>query len=388
MEKILKLLRHDVPLSISHLRYYAGFADKYPGQYQDVGEAFQAYTKHEPIGVVGQIIPWNFPLLMLAWKWGPALAMGNVIVMKTSEKTPLSALKICELAIEAGFPAGVINVLSGYGPTAGSAIAHHPDIKKIAFTGSTGVGKLIMEASGKSNLKKVSLELGGKSPNIIFPDADIDLALKWSAAGIFFNTGQCCCAGSRLFVHEDIYDNFVAKFKENASKMKTSNAFEDGDQGPVVDKLQFDRVLGYIQKGKEGGAVCEVGGNQVGTDGFFIAPTLFTGVTDDMVIAKEEIFGPVICALKFKTVEEVIERANDTSYGLAAAIHTKDIRLATRVMNSLDAGTVWINCYNVFFDQLPFGGYKQSGIGRELGEYALREYSQVKTVISAIAEGL
>jgi len=291
--------------------------------------------------------------------------------------------------VEAGFPSGVINVLNGYGPTAGSAMAYHREIKKIAFTGSTAVGKLIMEASGKSNLKKVSLELGGKSPNIIFPDADIDLAIKWSSQGIFFNCGQCCTAGSRMFVHEDIYDTFIAKFKENASKIRVAHAFdEEVLHGPVVDKIQFDRILGYIQKGKEDGAKIEVGGNQVGNQGFFIEPTLFTGVTDAMTIAKEEIFGPVVCAMKFKTVEEVIERANDTPYGLAAAIHTKDIRLATRVMNSLDAGTVWINCYNVFLDQVPFGGYKQSGIGRELGEYALREYSQIKTVISAIAEGL
>jgi len=246
-----------------------------------------------------------------------------------------------------------------------------------------------MEASGKSNLKKVSLELGGKSPNIIFPDADLDLAIKWSSQGIYFNSGQCCCAGSRIFVHEDIYDKFVEKFKENASKIKVANAFEeDVLHGPVVDKIQFDRVMGYIQKGKDAGAKVEVGGDQVGKEGYFIAPTLFTGVTDEMTIAKEEIFGPVVCAMKFKAVEEVPERANDTTYGLAAAVHTRDIKLANRVMNYLEAGTVWINCYNVFSDQLPFGGYKQSGIGREASDYALREYTQVKTVISVIAEGL
>jgi len=390
MEKTLKTTSTvDVPSSISHLRYFAGWADKSYGQTFDVGEAFQAQTRLEPIGVVGQIIPWNFPLLMLAWKWGPALATGNVIVMKTSEKTPLSALKVCELVVEAGFPPGVINVLSGFGPSAGSALAYHPDIKKIAFTGSTAVGKYIMEAAAKSNLKKVSLELGGKSPNIVFADADLDLAVKWATIGIYFNHGQCCCAGSRLYVHEDIYDAFVEKFKIAASKMVVADGFDEkSEHGPLVDKIQFDRVLSYIQKGKEGGAVVEVGGVQVGTEGYFIPPTLFTGVTDNMVIAKEEIFGPVICALKFKTVEDVIERANATDYGLAASLHTKDIRLAGRVSSALEAGTVWINCHNVFFDQAPFGGYKQSGIGRELGEYALREYTQVKTVITAIAEGV
>jgi aldehyde dehydrogenase (NAD+) len=309
--------------------------------------------------------------------------------MKSSEKTPLTCLKLCELAVEAGFPPGVINLLSGFGPTCGNAIAMHMDIKKVAFTGSTGVGRLIMEASGKSNLKKVSLELGGKSPNIIFPDADIDLAVKWSTLGIYFNHGQCCCAGSRMFVHEDIYDTFVEKFKAKAQSMKVGNGFDpSSEHGPIVDKIQFDRVMSYIQKGKEGGAKCEVGGSQQGSEGYFILPTLFTGVSDDMVIAKEEIFGPVVCALKFKTVEEVIERANNSDYGLAAAIHTKDVRLATRMSNALEAGTVWINCYNVFFNELPFGGYKQSGIGREMSEYALREYQQVKTVISAIGEGV
>jgi len=379
----------DLPLSISHIRYYAGFADKTHGQTLDVGPEFHAYTKHEPIGVCGQIIPWNFPLLMLSWKWGPALACGNTIVMKTSEKTPLSALHMCALAVEAGFPPGVINVLSGFGPSCGSAIASHMDIKKVAFTGSTAVGRKIMEASGNSNLKKVSLELGGKSPNIVFADADIDLAIKWATLGIYFNHGQCCCAGSRMFVHEDIYDTFVEKFAAKAKSMKVGNGFDaSSEHGPIVDKIQFDRVMGYIQKGKEGGAQCVVGGVQQGTEGYFVLPTLFTGVTDDMAIAKEEIFGPVVCALKFKTVEEVVERANNTDYGLAAAIHTKDVRLATRMANALEAGTVWVNCYNVFFNELPFGGYKQSGIGRELGEYALREYQQVKSVISAIAEGL
>jgi aldehyde dehydrogenase (NAD+) len=386
---VLTAFAADLGLSISHLRYYAGWADKNPGQMHDVGEAFQAYTKVEPIGVCGQIIPWNFPLLMLAWKWGPALACGNTIVMKTSEKTPLSALKMCELAVEAGFPAGVINVLSGFGPSAGSAISNHMDIKKVAFTGSTGVGRLVMEAASKSNLKKVSLELGGKSPNIVFPDADLDAAIKWATTGIFFNQGQCCCAGSRLFLHEDIYDKFIEKFKEKAASMKVTDGFDPTcELGPLVDKLQFDRVMGFIEKGKKEGATVETGGTQVGTEGYFVSPTLFTGLNDNMTVAREEIFGPVVCALKFKTEEEVILRANDTPYGLGAAVHTKDIRLAARMVNAIESGTVWVNCYNVFMDQLPFGGYKQSGIGREMGEYALREYTQIKTVISSIIDGV
>jgi len=375
----------DLPASIGHIRYFAGWADKIQGKTVDLGENFAGHTRIEPYGVVGQIIPWNFPLLMLAWKWGPALACGNTIVMKTSEKTPLSALKVCELAVEAGFPPGVINVLSGYGPSAGQAIAEHHGIKKVAFTGSTAVGRKILIAAAQSNLKKVSLELGGKSPNIIFPDADLDAAIRWASLGIFFNHGQCCCAGSRLFVHEDIYDEFIRRFKEAASNIKIGDPLHpENGHGPLVDNLQFERVLSYIQKGKEEGAVCEFGGERHGSEGYFVPPTLFTGVTDEMTIAKEEIFGPVVCALKFKTEEEVIERANNTSYGLAAAVHTKNIKIATRVSNALEAGTVWINCYNMFFNQVPFGGYKTSGIGRENSEYALLEYTQVKAVISSL----
>jgi len=350
-----------------------------------VGANFSTQTLHEPFGVVGQIIPWNFPLLMLAWKWGPALACGNTIVMKTSEKTPLSALKICELVVEAGFPAGVINVLSGYGPTAGQAISEHPKIKKVAFTGSTFVGRQVMKAAADSNLKKVSLELGGKSPNIIFPDADLASAVHWASFGIFFNHGQCCCAGSRVFIHEDIYDAFVKAFTEEANKLVLGDPLDTKTQhGPLVDKLQFDRVLGYIEKGKNEGAVCSFGGTQFGTEGFYVRPTLFTGVNDNMTIAREEIFGPVMCALKFKTEEEVISRANNTEYGLAAAIHTRDIGIANRMSRALEAGTVWINCYNLLFNQAPFGGYKTSGLGRELGEYALSEYTQVKSVINRL----
>jgi len=378
----------DLPATIGHLRYFAGWADKIHGKTIDVSDNWAAHTLIEPFGVVGQIIPWNFPLLMLAWKWGPALACGNTVVMKTSEKTPLSALKVCELVVEAGFPAGVVNVLSGFGPTAGQAIAEHPAIKKVAFTGSTAVGRKVMIAAAQSNLKKVSLELGGKSPNIIFADADLDAAIKWASIGIFFNHGQCCCAGSRLFVHEDIYDQFIAKFQAAATNIKIGSQLSpDSEHGPLVDNLQYERVLGYIQKGKEEGAKVVVGGGKVeGSEGFFVLPTLFTEVTDEMTIAKEEIFGPVVCALKFKTEEEVIRRANNTPYGLAAAVHTKDLGTATRVSRALEAGTVWINCYNIFSHQVPFGGYKQSGVGRELSEYALAEYTQVKAVFTNLLQ--
>jgi len=371
----------DVNASISHLRYFAGWADKIHGKTMDISPSVHCYTKHEPFGVCGQIIPWNFPLLMLAWKFGPALATGNTIVLKTSEKTPLSALKVAQLVVEAGFPAGVINIISGFGPTAGNALAQHMDVKKIAFTGSTPVGRKIMEASAQTNLKKVSLELGGKSPNIVFADANIDEAVKWSHMGIFFNHGQTCCAGSRLFVQEEIYDVFVQKFEAMTAEMKIGDPSKaETSLGPLVDIIQFDRVMGYIQKGKQGGATCKMGGERHGEEGFFVKPTIFSDVTDDMVIAKEEIFGPVVVIMKFKTLEEVVERANDTPYGLAAAVHTSNHNTAIKVSNALEAGTVWINCYNMFFNQNPFGGYKTSGLGRELGEYALSEYTQVKSV--------
>jgi len=371
----------DLGASISHLRYFAGWADKVHGKTMDINDNVHCYTKHEPYGVCGQIIPWNFPLLMLAWKFGPALATGNVIVMKTSEKTPITALKVAALVAEAGFPAGVVNILSGYGPTAGTALALHNDVKKIAFTGSTGVGRKIMEYSAQSNLKKVSLELGGKSPNIVFADANLEDAVKWSTMGIYFNHGQCCCAGSRVFVQEQIYDEFVEKFKAVTAKIQIGDPSKGETQhGPLVDNLQFDRVLGYIQKGVSGGATCALGGKRVGTEGFYVEPTVFSNVTDEMVIAKEEIFGPVVCIFKFKTMDEVIERANNTVYGLAAAVHTTNHSTAIRMANALEAGTVWINCYNMFFNQNPFGGYKMSGMGRELGEYALSEYTQVKSI--------
>jgi len=297
----------------------------------------------------------------------------------------LTCLKLCELAVEAGFPPGVINVLSGFGPTCGNAIARHPDIKKVAFTGSTAVGRFILEAAAQTNLKKVSLELGGKSPAIIFPDADLAQAVDACTSGIFFNQGQCCCASSRLLVHEDIYDKFVAAFVEKAKNWPVGGPLEAGViHGPLVDEIQYKRVLGYLESGKAEGAVAALGGEKIDRPGYFVKPTLFTNVTDDMKIVKEEIFGPVTCALKFKTLEEAVERANSTTYGLAAAVFTTNIKTAIKVQNLLEAGTVWVNCYNTFFSSAPFGGFKQSGIGRELGEYGLQEYTQVKTITTSV----
>ncbi|GJQ27538.1 MAG: aldehyde dehydrogenase [Phycisphaerae bacterium] len=378
-------LNADVPLTVACYRYYAGWADKNHGKtipINNVGpNQFFCYTRHEPVGVCGQIIPWNFPMLMQAWKWGPALAMGNTVILKPAEQTPLSALFVAQLALEAGYPPGVINVIPGFGPTAGGAIASHMDIDKVAFTGSTEVGKIIMEAAARSNLKRVSLELGGKSPNVIFADADADAAIQGAYFALFFNQGQCCCAGSRLFVEEKIHDQFVEKLVGIAKSRRVGDPFDmKTHQGPQVSREQFDRVMGYIEKGNQEGAKRVAGGSRVGDRGFFIEPTVFDNVRDDMTIAQEEIFGPVLCVMPFKDMDEVIERSNRTLYGLAAAVWTKDIEKALRYANNVKAGTVWVNCYDVFDAGAPFGGYKQSGIGRELGEYALEHYTEVKTV--------
>ncbi|MDJ0716529.1 MAG: aldehyde dehydrogenase family protein [Prochloraceae cyanobacterium] len=371
----------DLPHVIDCYRYYAGWADKIQGKTIPISGPYFCYTRHEPVGVVGQIIPWNFPLLMQAWKLAPALTTGNTVVLKTAEQTPLSALRVGELILEAGFPPGVVNILSGYGPTAGAAIANHMDIDKVAFTGSTEVGHLIMEAAGKSNLKRVSLELGGKSPNIVFADADFDEAIEGSHFGLFFNQGQCCTAGSRLFVEEKCYDDFLAKSVERAKRRIVGDPFDaKTQQGPQVDKEQFEKVMGYIESGRSEGAQLLCGGNRVGDRGYFIEPTVFAGVRDDMKIAQEEIFGPVMSVIKFKSIEEAIERANQTIYGLAAAVWTKDIGKAHAIANSVRAGTVWVNCYDNFDAAAPFGGFKQSGIGREKGEYGLQQYTEVKTV--------
>ncbi|KAI8922810.1 aldehyde dehydrogenase domain-containing protein [Entophlyctis helioformis] len=376
----------DLPIAIGALRYYAGWADKNHGQVVDVSPDLHTYTLHQPYGVCGQIVPWNFPITMVAWKIAPALVCGNTVVVKTSEKTPMTALKMAQLSIEAGFPPGIFNVISGYGPTAGEAIVRHPDVSKVAFTGSTPTGRRIAIAAAETNLKKVSLELGGKSPNIVFADADVDMAVAAAFGGIFFNAGQVCAAGSRVFVHEDIHDQFVAKFKVLTSNFKVGDPFEaEFDQGALVDEIQFKSVMNYIDIGRKEGACVMAGGERVGTEGFYVQPTLITDVKDDMRIAKEEIFGPVVCVLKFKTMEEVIERANSSIYGLAAGVHTKDMKTALKMSEALDAGTVWINTYAMFLNQMPFGGFKQSGIGRELGSYGLREYTQVKSVMINMA---
>ncbi|XP_026228224.1 aldehyde dehydrogenase, mitochondrial [Anabas testudineus] len=371
----------DLPMVVKCFRYYAGWADKWEGKTIPIDGDNFCYTRHEPIGVCGQIIPWNFPLLMQAWKLGPALATGNTVVMKVAEQTPLTALYIASLIKEVGFPEGVVNILPGMGPSAGAAIANHMDIDKVAFTGSTEVGHLIQQAAGSSNLKKVTLELGGKSPNIILSDANMEEAVEQSHFGLFFNQGQCCCAGSRTFVQADIYDEFVERSAERAKRRVVGNPFDfQTEQGPQVDQEQFNKILGYISSGKREGAKLMCGGGVAADKGYFIQPTVFGDVQDNMTIAREEIFGPVMQILKFKTVEEVIERANNTKYGLAAAVFTKDIDKAMYVSHGLRAGTVWVNCYNVFGVQAPFGGYKASGNGREMGEYGLENYTEVKTV--------
>jgi aldehyde dehydrogenase (NAD+) len=375
----------DVAKTIACYRYFAGWADKVQGKTIPIDGDFLCYTKHEPIGVVGQIIPWNYPMLMMAWKLAPALATGNTVVMKPAEQTPLSALRVGELILEAGFPNGVVNVLPGFGPTAGAAIAHHMDVDKVAFTGSTEVGHLIMEAAAKSNLKPVTLELGGKSPNIVFDDVDLEEAVEGAHLGLFSNQGQSCCAGSRVFVAETIYEQFVEKSIARARKRVVGDPFDPKtESGPLVDEVQLERVLGYIRSGRADGATLACGGERIGDRGYFVQPSVFAYVHDDMKIAREEIFGPVMSVISFKSIDEVIARANRTKYGLAAAVWTRDIKKALAVANSVRAGTIWVNCYNVLDTRAPFGGFKQSGIGRELGEYGLQQYTQVKTVIAKL----
>ncbi|KAL6305696.1 aldehyde dehydrogenase [Sparassis latifolia] len=371
----------DVEAVINTFRYYAGWADKNYGSTIDTSEDQLVYTRHEPIGVVGQIIPWNFPLLMFSWKLGPALATGNTIVIKPSEFTPLSALYTAQLINEAGFPPGVVNIVNGYGGIVGQAIAEHMRIEKVAFTGSTLVGRKIMEAAAKTNLKNVTLELGGKSPNIIFDDADIQKAVNWAAHGIFYNHGQTCCAGSRIFVHEKIYDEFLEKFTEKSKALRVGDPFNDeSHQGPQVSQVQFDRIMGYIESGVQDGAKIHHGGSRVGSEGYFIEPTIFTEVKADMKIVQEEIFGPVGVLIKFKDDDDIVAMANDTVYGLAAAVFSQDINRALTTAHKIKAGTVWVNITNHLHPAIPFGGYKQSGIGRELGEYALANYTAVKSV--------
>ncbi|XP_063781731.1 retinaldehyde dehydrogenase 3 [Pseudophryne corroboree] len=371
----------DLEGCIRTLRYFAGWADKIQGKTIPVDESYLCYTVHEPVGVCGAITPWNFPLMMLIWKMAPALCCGNTLVIKPAEQTPLTSLYIGSLIKEAGFPPGVVNIVPGFGPTAGSAISHHNDVDKIAFTGSTEVGKLIKEAASASNLKRVTLELGGKNPCIVFADADLEHAVKCAHQGGFFNQGQCCTAASRVFVEEAVYPEFVTRSVDYAKKRILGDPFDcNTEQGPQVDQKQFNKILELIQSGKDEGAKLECGGSSAGERGFFIKPTVFSEVTDDMRIAKEEIFGPVQSILKFKSLEEVIQRANSTEYGLTAAVFTESLDKALTVASALQSGTVWINCYNALHAQTPFGGFKMSGNGRELGEYALAEYTEVKTV--------
>eukprot|EP00640_Fibrocapsa_japonica_P002010 CAMPEP_0113937976 /NCGR_PEP_ID=MMETSP1339-20121228/4437_1 /TAXON_ID=94617 /ORGANISM="Fibrocapsa japonica" /LENGTH=535 /DNA_ID=CAMNT_0000940899 /DNA_START=71 /DNA_END=1678 /DNA_ORIENTATION=+ /assembly_acc=CAM_ASM_000762 len=373
----------DIPLSIDHYRYFAGWADKIHGKTIPIDGNSFAYTLHEPIGVCGQIIPWNFPMLMQAWKWAPSLAAGNTVVLKLAEQTPLTALRVAELAMEAGIPEGVINVITGFGETAGKPLALHMDVDKIGFTGHVDTGKLITQYAGMSNLKRVSLELGGKSAYIVCPDADIDKAVDDAHFSLFINHGQCCCAGSRLFVHDDVHDEFVDKMIKKVSGMKVGDPFNDVDQGPQVSQEQMDKILGYIADGKKT-AECAIGGERIGDKGYYVAPTVFTDVKDDLTIAKEEIFGPVMSILKWNDVNDVLRRANDNMYGLAAGVFTSNAETMQTFARGLKVGTVWCNGYNVFDAALPFGGYKMSGNGREKGEYALEEYLEVKTVTQPI----
>jgi len=378
----------DVPLAADLFRYMAGWTTKIEGTTVPIsalpapGE-YLAYTLREPVGVVGQIIPWNFPLLMAAWKLGPALACGCTVVLKPAEQTPLSALRLGELLLEAGLPAGVVNIVTGFGD-AGAALAAHPDVDKVAFTGSTEVGRLVVQAAA-GNLKKVSLELGGKSPNVVYADADLEGAIRGASNGIFFNHGQCCNAGSRLYVQKPIFDDVVAGVSEIAKSIKVAPGTEaDSQMGPLISDEQFEKVLGYLQSGKQQGAEAVVGGERFGHRGYFVQPTVLTDTNPDMKVVREEIFGPVVCAIPFDSPDEIVPVANDTNYGLAAGVFTRDISKAHRTAKRLRAGTVWINTYHVFDAAMPFGGYKESGWGREMGSQVLNNYLETKSVVTAL----
>ena len=380
----------DVPLAADLFHYMAGWATKIEGNTINIsvpympGASFHSYTLREPVGVVGQIIPWNFPLLMAAWKLGPALATGNTVILKPAEQTPLTALRLAGLMAEAGLPDGVVNVVTGFGETAGAALALHDDVDKVAFTGSTEVGKLIVAAAGATNLKKLTLELGGKSPNIVFDDAG-PAAVEGAANAIFFNHGQCCVAGSRLFVQRGRFDEVVDGVAEIAKSIKMGPGMEPGTQmGPLVSDEQFRRVTGYLESGKSDGATALAGGGRFGDRGYFVEPTVLTNTTPDMKVVREEIFGPVLVASPFTDLDEIAGVANDSEYGLGAGIWTRDISKAHALAKKLRAGTVWINCYNVFDAALPFGGYKQSGWGREMGHEVLNNYTEVKAVTTQL----
>jgi phenylacetaldehyde dehydrogenase len=376
----------DVPTAVDVFRYMAGWATKVEGNTIPIsarGKYF-AYTLRDPVGVVGQIIPWNFPLIMASWKLAPALAVGCTCVLKPAEQTSLTALRLGELIQKAGFPDGVVNIVPGFGETAGAALAAHSDVDKIAFTGSTEVGKLIARAATE-NLKKVSLELGGKSPNVVFADADLKAAIPGSASAIFFNQGQICTAGSRLFVHKSIFDKVIEGVAEETTKFSVGPGINPSTNlGPLVSKEQLARVCGYLDSGTTEGAKAIVGGHRIGSTGYFVEPTILVDVKPHMKVVREEIFGPVVTAIPFGDPDEVVKFANDTIYGLASAVWTRDIGKAHRIAAKLRAGTVWLNCYNVFDPALPFGGYKQSGWGRESGHAALELYTQTKSVCAQL----
>jgi phenylacetaldehyde dehydrogenase len=381
----------DVPLAVDLLRYMAGWTTKIEGNTIPIsvpytpGARYHAYTLREPVGVAAQIIPWNFPLLMAAWKLGPALAAGCTVILKPAEQTPLTALRLGELIQEAGFPEGVVNIVTGFGETAGAALAAHPDVDKVAFTGSTEVGKLIVHAA-TGNLKKVTLELGGKSPNVIMKDADLEMAIPGAASAIFFNHGQCCCAGSRLYIHKSHFDKVVEGITEEAKKICVGPGWEPGTQlGPLVSEEQLKRVKGYIDAGLVEGACAMTGGKQIGDKGYFVEPTVLIKTSKNMKVVREEIFGPVVAAMPYSEMDELVDAANDSSYGLAAGIWTTNVAKAHELAAAMRAGTVWVNCYNIFDAALPFGGYKESGWGREMGHNAIDAYTETKAVCMKVA---